>query len=139
MAEVFYSTQKFFNNYTSSLFVTSAFRPTPDSKTFFLEKFRANQYVAGGLKMIFEIRKNIDLRLEGYAFQPYRELLKKNDGSAAYANKTIYPRLMGMAALVYNSPIGPLAITGSYYETEPKPWSVMFHFGYIISNESALH
>ncbi len=90
--------------------------------------------------MIFEIRKNLDLRLEGYAFLPYREIIKsENNYSAAYYKSIQYPRLMGMAALVYNSPIGPLAVSGSYYETEVKPWSVMFHFGYILFNESALN
>jgi NTE family protein len=139
LLEGYYSTQRFFSNYTSSLFVTSAFRPTPDSKTFFLEKFRSNRYVAGGLKIIYEIKKNLDLRLETYAFQPFTEIMRKADNTAEYNKNIEYPRLMGTAALVYNSPIGPLAITGSYYETEIKPWSVMFHFGYILFNDSALH
>lgn len=139
LVEAFYSNQAFFSNYTSSLFVTSAFRPTPDSKTFFLEKFRSNRYVAGGLKVIYEVKKNFDLRLECYAFQPFTEIMRKADNTAAYNSKLQYPRLMGTTSLVYNSPIGPLAVSGSYYETEVNPWSVMFHFGYILFNEAALH
>lgn len=139
LAEAYYSTQRFFENYTAGLFMMSAFRPTPDSKTFFLEKFRSNRYIAGGARLLFELKKNLDLRLEMYAFQPYRELERDNNFKATYVSKLQYPRLIGTGILVYSTPIGPIAISGSYYETELKPWSVMFHFGYILFNQHALH
>ena len=47
-----FSTQSFFHNYSSTILSAPAFQPTPESQTLFLEKFRAHQYVAVGLKLI---------------------------------------------------------------------------------------
>ncbi|HVA97326.1 MAG TPA: patatin-like phospholipase family protein, partial [Bacteroidia bacterium] len=67
-----YSNQPFFNNYTSTILISPGFQPTPESQTLFLQNYHANIYAAGGLKTIITFRKNIELRFEGYIFQPYQ-------------------------------------------------------------------
>ena len=44
LAEGVYSTQPFFQNYTGTLLQMPVFQPTPESKTYFLENYRAPQY-----------------------------------------------------------------------------------------------
>ncbi|MEK6614564.1 MAG: patatin-like phospholipase family protein, partial [Bacteroidota bacterium] len=69
-----YSTQPLFNNYTASILAAPAFQPLAESKTLFQPTFRAHTYLAFGLKNIITIKNRFDLRIEGYAYQPYREI-----------------------------------------------------------------
>ncbi len=73
LAEGVVSNQPLFSNYYSTLLVAPAFYPLQDSRSLFLEKFRASTYLAGGLKNVFKMRRNLEARVEGYVFLPYKE------------------------------------------------------------------
>lgn len=139
--EAVFSTQEFFNNYTATLLFAPAFQPIPENQTLFLSRFRANQYVAGGLKSILALPYNIDLRLEGYVFQPYLSILKDEFNKAKYSNPFLTRMLMASGTLVYNSPIGPVALAVNYYQEQENitnKVSVLFTFGYLIFNKRPL-
>ena len=68
------SGQPLFSNYMASLVTSPGFYPLPDSKTIFLQNFRAYNFAAIGVRNIWTIRRNLDLRLEGYAFKPFEEI-----------------------------------------------------------------
>ena len=136
--EAVYSSQPFFHNYTGTILNAPAFMPIPESQTIFLEKFRAYKYGAFGLKSIINIRKNIDWRLEGYVFQPYREIIKQEDLTAEYGAELSKRFYLATTAFVYHSPLGPLSLSVNYYDKEEKPFSFLFHFGYILFNKRAL-
>lgn len=138
LAEGVYSTQQLFANYTSSVLSAPAFMPTPESKTLFLQNFRAYQYAAGGIKMIFHPVKQLDLRFEGYLFQPYQSIEKNADLTAALSKPFLNQYIVGMAALVYHTPIGPVSMSVNYYHKEPEPFTFLFHFGYTIFNRKSL-
>jgi NTE family protein len=138
MLEGAYSTQTTFHNYTSSTLVAPAFQPTPDSKTIFLAHYRAYKYLAGGLKVIASIRKNLEVRVEGYVFQPYETLQQAPDLTAWLSNPFAFRYFIGTSAFVWTSPVGPLSLSVNYYNEEVHPVSLLFHFGYIIFNKSAL-
>jgi NTE family protein len=134
-----YSSQSFFHNYTSSILAAPAFTPTPETQTIFMEKFRAHQYAAGGLKAIIAIRKNVDFRMEGYVFQPYREIIRnENDFTPLYGPVLSSRSYIATTNLVYHSPLGPLSMSVNYYDKQEEPWSFLFHFGYILFNKRAL-
>jgi NTE family protein len=133
-----YSTQTFFNNYTASILSAPAFQPTPDSRTVFLQNYRANQYVAGGLKFVVNFRKNIELRAEGYIFQPYKAIEKTTDLKAVYGNVLATQHYIGTGAIVWITPAGPMSFSVNYYDHTEKPFSVLFHFGYILFNKRVL-
>jgi len=137
-AEAVYSMQEFFSNYTSSILMAPVFNPVPESKTLFFENFRAYKYAAVGLKNIEEIYKNLDLRIEAYLFQPYREIIKNPDFTASFKSRIDNPMFMGTGAIVYNTRIGPVCLSVNYYEGQTKSWSFLFHFGYIMFNDHAL-
>lgn len=138
LGEAVYSTQDFFNNYTASILSAPAFQPTPDSKTIFQENYRANQYVAGGLKFVVNFRKNIELRAEGYIFQPVRSINKNNNLKAEYGSPFYTQHYIGMAAVVWNTPVGPMSFSVNYYDQVKNPFSILFHFGYVMFNKRAL-
>ncbi|PCH91261.1 MAG: hypothetical protein COB85_09335 [Bacteroidetes bacterium] len=142
--EMVFSTQSLFNNYTASILRAPAFQPNPESKTLFLESFRAHQYAAFGQKVIFNIKKDIDLRIEGYIFQPYKSIIKQ-DTTFTLGDEFGEFYTIATASVVYHSPIGPISLSMNYYHNSPEiapedhaPLTFFFHFGYIIFNRRAL-
>ena len=138
LGEATYTDQDFFNNYTSTILSSPAFMPTPESKTLFLEKFRAHKFIAGGAKLIFNPLNKFDVRIEGYVFQPFQSIVKNNSNRAEYSINFLYRYVTGMAALVYHTPIGPVSTSINYYLGEKNPFSFLFHFGYTIFNKKAI-
>lgn len=133
-----YSTQGFFNNYKATILSAPAFNPTPESQTFFIDAYRAHNYLAGGLKAITSPARSFDIRLEAYVFQPYQSILENKDGKATYSTPFLYRYFSGMAALVYNSAIGPISIGVNYYDQNENAFSPFFHIGYIIFNRKSI-
>jgi NTE family protein len=137
-AEAVYSDKPFFENYNASLISAPAYTPIPESKTIFLDEFRANEYGALGLKVVTELRKNIELRVEGYAFQPYRQIIRTASNDAEFSDATFSQRYyIGSSTLVWHSPLGPVSLNLNYYDNRQEgPWSFFFNFGYTIFNRS---
>lgn len=142
----YYSDITPFSNYTASILKSPAFQPTPESNTLFLESFRAYQYTSIGHKIIVSVLNNVDFRLGGYLFLPYKKIIKDDTGlqNIEEGFNSIYS--IANTALVYNSPVGPLSIGLNYYYNAPEiapedkfPLTFLFHFGYIIFNRKALY
>ncbi len=136
--EGMFSTKPLFNNYTASILGTPAFQPTPESKTIFLPNYRAPIYAAAGLKGIVTLYKKIHFRAEGYIFQPWKEIRKNADLTAAYGSPLEDRYFMANAALVYHSPVCPISLSFGYFPGSDDPYSFMFNIGYIIFNRRAL-
>jgi NTE family protein len=126
-----------FSTYKSTLLSAPAFYPLQDSKSIFFEGFRANSYVAGGVKNSIYMRKNIDLRLEAYLFKSIKgyELIGLQD---VMWHKTSIARYVASAGLVYQSPIGPISLSVNRYDDEQKPIGLMFHAGFLLYNKRSL-
>jgi NTE family protein len=133
-----YSTQGFFSNYQATILSAPAFNPTPESRTFFIDAYRAHKYVAGGLKAITTPIRGLDIRLEAYFFQPIHSILKSSLDKAEYSSPLLHRHFSGMAAAVYNTAVGPLSIGVNYYDQYLNPFSFFFHFGYIIFNRKSI-
>jgi len=135
--EALYSNKPFYENYNASLISAPAYTPIPESRTIFLNEFRTTEYAALGMKSIFEIRKNIELRVEGYAFQPGKEIIRNGSNNAEFSEPFVDRYFIGASALVFHSPLGPVSLNLNYYDSrEDGPWSFFFNFGYTIFNKS---
>jgi NTE family protein len=137
-AEGVYSSQDFFRNYQASILSASSFNPIPESQTLFIDDYRAHQYVSGGLKAIATPYKNLDIRFEGYLFQPVYSIVKSKENKANYSTAFLYRHFLGMGALVYHTPIGPISIGVNYYDKNENSFSFFFHFGYTIYNKKSI-
>ncbi len=133
-----YSTQDFFRSYTATVLSSPSFNPIPESQTLFIADYRAFQYLATGLKVIATPYKNFDLRFEGYMYQPIYSILRKTDNTAELSTPFLYRHVLGMGALVYHSPVGPISIGVNYYDKNPNSFSFFFHFGYTIYNKKSI-
>lgn len=134
LLEAFYSNQKFFSNYTASILSYPQFTPVPESKTLFYPIYRSNKFGAFGLINVFKLLKNIDLRLEGYIFQPYHELSLNTYNEQVFTNKKFNPKYIASSSMVFHSPIGPISFSLNYYHGTEQPLSLIFNIGYIIFN-----
>ncbi len=131
---LYYSTQRYFNNYTSTLLSAKAFQPFSESAILFLPQFRANKFISAGTKNVLTLRKNIDFRAEAYMFLPMRAIEQNFATRKPVRADKIYAYSLGTAAVVFHSPIGPISLNLNYYNGESKPWSFFLKFGYLIFN-----
>lgn len=135
-AEGVLSNKDVFNNYTSTLLAANTFTPTPFSQTLFLKKYRANKYLASGIKSIFQFNDQLHFRLEGYAFAPIRRINRGDDFQALYdPDQYSTLKLMGSGGFVYHTGLGPVSLTLNYFEKENTKFYVAFSFGYVLFNK----
>ena len=137
LLEGIFSTKPTFSTYKNNLLNTNTFYPLQDSRSLFLENFRADNYLAGGIRNVFNLRKNFDLRLEGYFFLPYKATINSNhqvELGTSFDNQ----RFAGSSALVYHTPVGPVSLNFNYYDDDAKRLGVFFHIGYLIYNKRAI-
>lgn len=133
-----YSNQPFFKNYTASVLSSPAFEPLPESKTLFQEAFRSHSYLALGVKNIYHIFDNFQIRLEGYVYKPHQEIKQNNRNEAFYGKVWRETQFIFSSSLVYITPFGPLAFNANYYDKFDENWSFMLHFGYVLFNKKSL-
>ncbi len=133
-----YSQQTFFSNYSASVLSAPSYQPIPETNTLFQPNLRAYSFVAGGIKNVNTLFNKFQLRLEAYVFQPYQTLLKDENYKTKFSPIWSNTQYIGSASLVYYTPIGPLAFNVNYFDGAENPWSVMFHFGFIIFNKKSL-
>lgn len=138
LIDVNYSNIGFFKNSTATLLVTPAFNPTPHSKTIFINSFRSDKYVALGLIPNIRLFNETYFRVEGYAYQPFKELLftKEPKEISSTAIKSI--RFLGSISFVSHTPVGPISISLNYYPKENKEYYIIFIYGFILFNKKGL-
>ncbi|RZK82109.1 MAG: patatin, partial [Pedobacter sp.] len=138
LAEGVYSNQPLFSNYYSTLLAAPAFYPLQDSRSLFLQNFRATSYLAGGLKNVYTIARHLDVRAEGYVFLPYEKFEKVGfegvDRNKAFTNW----QYAATAGLVYHTPVGPVSLSYNIYDDPIKRNGVLLHLGYLIYNKRSL-
>jgi NTE family protein len=132
--EMMFSGNIAFFDYFPTIDMLPVFQPTPHSKTFLLENYRANTYVALGIKPIIKFGKSISLQSDGYIFQAYKRLLP----NMSYEKIPKY-LLMGSVAAVWQSPIGPLSVSLNYYDKNHNKMYFLVNFGYIIFNRKGIN
>ena len=135
--EGYYAFKPFFHNFTVTNLSAQRFNPFPDSKTVFYSDYRANQYGAFGLINIFTIKDKVDLRIEGYFFQPLTSLVN-NNGETELSNFLTHNFQLASASLIYHSFMGPIRASFNYYSQQDSPFSFQLSYGYVLFNERGI-
>lgn len=138
LAEAVLSNPKFFHNYTASMLLSPDFTPIPEMKTLVLPRFHTSNYAGIGLRGLYAIVRNVDFRLEGYFMQPFQEIESTTRLAAIYGRKFVSRHFIGTSAFVYQSPLGPIALSMSYYDHKESPFTFLISLGYIIFNKRSL-
>lgn len=132
------NSQTLFANYTASLLSMTEFSLVPDAKTHFLPEYRSPQFIATGINAIFTIKKKIDLRVDGFVYQPFIQLIQNSDGSLSLSSELANPTIMASASAIFNSFIGPIRFTTNYFPRQSNPIEFQFSMGYVLFNERAI-
>jgi NTE family protein len=138
LAEGVLSSQDLFHNYTSTMLMAPSFSPLPEMKTMVMPRYHTTSYAAGGLRSVMTLIRNVDFRLEGYVMQPYREIQKNDNLTAIYGSEFENTHFVASTSLVYQSPLGPVSLSLSYYDHREPPFSFLLNLGYVIFNRRAL-
>jgi NTE family protein len=133
------SNQPFFANYQGTIINASAFNPLQDSPTLLLHNFRAFNYVAGGWRNVFQIRKNLDFRLEGYVFKPFERIVAQDDQRPTLSQDLVRFYLAGTAGLVLHSSVGPISLSTNYYNDKQHQFGVLLHVGFLLFHNNSLN
>jgi NTE family protein len=133
------SNQPFFSNYQGTIINASAFNPLQDSPTLLLPNFRAFNYVAGGWRNVFQIRKNLDFRLEGYVFKPFERIVSQEDQRATLSQDLVKFYLAGTAGLVLHSSVGPISLSTNYYNDKQHQFGALLHVGFLLFQKSSMN
>lgn len=133
-----YSNKSAFNNSMSTLLSSYAYYPIPQSKTIFLKNYRSFTWIGGGLSPIIHITNKLDFRSGAFIFQPYQYILT-NSYEPAYSEIFPKPKIIASAGFIYQTLLGPFAITGSYFMDEETELYFQVSFGYILFNNVGLN
>jgi NTE family protein len=128
------SSQALFSNYTATILSAPGFTPLPESQAIFLPQFRAFNFAGAGLKTIFPIIKNLDLRAEGYVFQPFREVKKTDSNEATLGKDLVTRHYVFSGRFVYHAQFGPISASLDYYDSADEPVVFNINIGYYIFN-----
>ena len=134
MAEMLYSSKNFSENYTATMLQAADFSPTPHSKLMYNEAFRANQFLAAGVKPIFVLNDMFQFRSEFYGFMPIFPI-KKNALNKAYYGKAFSRfEYMGEIFVICQLPFGAISAYVNHYSSPKKEWNVGLTLGWQLFN-----
>lgn len=133
-----FSTQTLFSNYTASILSMNDFSPFPDCQTIFLPEYRSPKFLGIGTNFVFSIYKSVDLRIDSYLYQPFKELTKSNLLQGDYDKPSLLSEYLISTSFIYHSPIGPIRLASNYFPKQKNPFFLQFSYGYLLFNERAI-
>lgn len=137
--DVVYSNKPLLSNYVSSLLIASTFEPITIMQIMFLENYRAYSYGSFGIKTIFELYKQLELRLEGYYYVPYEKIRNDANNEPNLSKPFSYQYLVGKAQLLYNTGIGPIGVSVNYFDKDGNKVTFLLSIGWSIYNKSRFY
>lgn len=138
-AQMFYSTRRLSRTYQATMMQAGAFTPTQNSIFNYDPKFRANQFIAGGVIPIFKLNNFLQARPGFYAFIPYRKIYEKGDGTAYYSKKRFndFQFIADLTLVAQFSNISASAFV-NYYSSSKKRVNFGISLGWFMFNERFL-
>lgn len=134
MTEALYSSKNFSENYTATMMQAGEFTPTPHSKLMYNESFRANQYVAAGIKPILILNDMFQFRTELYGFMPIFPIKRNALNNAFYGKPLSRFEYMGEASIICHLPFGAISAYVNHYSSPKKEWNVGLTIGWQLFN-----
>ncbi|MBC7448362.1 MAG: patatin-like phospholipase family protein, partial [Hymenobacteraceae bacterium] len=137
--EVVWSNLPRFSNYRAAQLVSPAFWPLPDSRTLFLDNYRATQYAAVGIRYSVRAIGKIEWRTEVWTHLRARHF---EPGATPETYRTVSsftrPRYTAQTGLVMQTLLGPLALSFVHYDDGTRRFGVFGHVGYLLFHNRAL-
>jgi NTE family protein len=137
--KMYYSTRRLSRTYQATMMRAAAFTPTQNSIFNYDPKFRANQFIAGGVIPIFKVNNFLQVRPGFYAFIPYRKIYEKSDGTAYYSKKRFndFQYIVDLTLVAQFSNISASAFV-NYYSSSNRRVNLGISLGWFMFNERFL-
>ena len=132
--EAFYSSKKFSENYTATLLQAGEFTPTVHSRMSYNEAFRANQFIALGVKPIYTINPMFHIRSEFYGFLPIFPIRKNSQNKAYYGDLFSEFEYIGELSVVCTLPFGAITAYINHYSSPAREWNFGVTIGWHLFN-----
>lgn len=135
-AQIFYSTRRLSHTYQSTMMQAGSFTPTMNSLFNYDPKFRANQFVAGGVTPIIRLNSFLQIRPSFYAFVPYRIIKENSDGTASYGKRRFndFQYIGDLTVAAHFSGLSVSAFA-NYYSSHKNSVSFGLTLGWFMFNE----
>ncbi len=127
-------------NYLSTILYMPVFNPIPHSKSLLLAEYRANNYLGLGISPVITFMKSFYIHTTFSYFQPYQQIIQLSGTEGEYVYTDRFPRggVIANAALVWQTPIGPISFSCAYYEKgEYNRWYPQFNIGLLLFKNKA--
>lgn len=98
--KLYMSSRELLANYSATMMQAGIFEPTVNSTFIYNNSFRANQYLAYGIKPIFVFNRYLHIRGEFYGFLPFSPIYADENGQATYGDMFSQISLLGEISLV---------------------------------------
>lgn len=138
LANFVLSQQSSLGDYFSTVLYMPAFSPVPHSNTLLMEDYRAYSYMAAGLSPVIKFTDSFYLHTDFFYFQPYKRVNRLERGNFVYSPSFPKGSVIANAALVWQSPIGPVSFSATYYDSGEYKWYPQLNIGYLLFNKKAL-
>ena len=134
--QLFYSTRRLSKTYQATMMQANSFAPTMNSLFNYDPKFRANQFVAGGVTPIIKLNSFIQIRPSFYAFVPYRKIKENSDGTASYGERR-FSDFQYIGDLTVAAHFSGLSVSAfaNYYSSHKNSVSFGLTLGWFMFNE----
>lgn len=136
MMDIYYSTRALSSTYQATMMQAGAFTPTMNSLFYYNTKFRANQYIAGGIYPIYKINNFLQVSAGVYGFVPYRKIKENSDGTAYFSRKR-FNDFQYITDLTVSCKFSKLELSAflDYYSSNRSGVNVGLTLGWFILNE----
>jgi len=138
LADVSLSNRTYMGDHISTLLYLPAFMPNPHSRTLLLNAYRAPSFVGVAVTPIIKISSSFSVHLQGAYFQPNRLLIQNSEGVAKFTDLFPMGSFMANFAAVWQSPVGPVTLSATYYQKSEVKWFPQLNIGYLIFKSKAL-
>lgn len=132
--KMLYASKNFSENYTATMMQANEFAPTAYSKLTYNEAFRANQYVAAGIRPIYRFNQMFHVRGEFYGFLPIFPIERNSINKAYYGKAFSRFEYMGEVSVVCQLPFGAIAAYVNHYSSPKREWNVGLTLGWQLFN-----
>lgn len=116
-------------NYRAAIVHAPGFGPTPSTRYYFNEAFRAYNYMAVGIMPVFNIFSNMQVRGDFYLYMPIRNMSANEKGNAIYNGWFKKAEFLGEVAAIYNFSFASLSVYANYLTGVVKNWNIGIAFG----------
>lgn len=138
LVDITLSNKTRFRDFYSTLLYQPSFQPSPHSRTLLLNGYSANSYAGVALTPIIKFSESVYLHLQGAFFQPYSTLKHTGNGSYEYSQNFPKGSFTGNIAAVWQSPIGPVSFSASYYQRSEIKWFPQLNIGFLLFKQKSL-